>query len=68
MKPETRTSNRAPFHWVACVLLFPSDVRNLLAILPSDSDLADQIKDTANEAAQMAEKLNEVERQGIAND
>jgi hypothetical protein len=61
MTPVPRMTDERPYRWVGTVTLWPKDVRELLQALPSDSHLSNQLQDTAQAAATLAERLNEIE-------
>ena len=66
MIPQPRMSGQPPFRWVGSVVLDLKDVRRMVAELPETSPLRGELKDAAQAAAQLAERLNQVEKEGVA--
>jgi hypothetical protein len=62
MTPAPRMSAAAPYRWVPSVNLDPQDVEALLRALPIDSDIGDRLRATAQDAVQLAGRLNQIER------
>jgi hypothetical protein len=66
MTPLPRMSGEAPYRWEPCVVLDPQDAKELLRALPQDSPLRTRLREAADEAAQLAGRLNAVEEDGAA--
>jgi hypothetical protein len=61
MTPLPRMSGEAPYRWEPCVVLGPQDAKELLQALPQDSPLRTRLREAADEAAQLAGRLNAIE-------
>ena len=66
MTPLPRMSEQAPYPWEPCVVLDPQDTGELLRALPQDSPLRTRLREAADEAAQLAGRLNAIEEAGAA--
>ena len=59
-------SEQAPCQWGLGTVLDPQDARELLRALPQDSPLRTRLQEAADEAAQLAGRLNAIEEDGAA--
>jgi hypothetical protein len=66
MTPLPRMSGTAPYRWEPCVVLDAQEAKELLRALPQDSPLRTRLREAADEAAQLAGRLNVIEEGGAA--